>query len=135
MADHTPRTPHETAAAAPPAGGPVDALTVEDIRAAHKMLSGVARATAMEGSRYLSGLVGAPVHLKCENLQRTGSFKIRGAFVRIAGLSAQERAAGVVAASAGEPCPGSGAGGVPAGGALDGVHAGRRPVAEGRRDP
>lgn len=106
MADHTPRTPHETAAAAPPAGGPVDALTVEDIRAAHKMLSGVARATAMEGSRYLSGLVGAPVHLKCENLQRTGSFKIRGAFVRIAGLSAQERAAGVVAASAGNHAQG-----------------------------
>jgi threonine dehydratase len=42
-----------------------------------------------------------PVHLKCENLQRTGSFKIRGAYVRIHGLSAAERIRGVVAASAG----------------------------------
>lgn len=106
MADHTPRTPPETAAAAFPVEGPAAAITVDDIRAAHKMLSGVARATAMEGSRYLSGLVGAPVHLKCENLQRTGSFKIRGAYVRIAGLSAQERAAGVVAASAGNHAQG-----------------------------
>jgi threonine dehydratase len=62
--------------------------------------------TAMEGSRYLSGLVGAPVHLKCENLQRTGSFKLRGAYVRIAGLLPEERAAGVVAASAGNHAQG-----------------------------
>ncbi|MFH8569011.1 threonine ammonia-lyase [Streptomyces sp. NPDC017993] len=87
-------------------GGAAAAITVEDVREAHKMLSGVSRATAMEGSRYLTGLVGAPVHLKCENLQRTGSFKIRGAYVRIAGLSAQERAAGVVAASAGNHAQG-----------------------------
>ena len=51
-------------------------------------------------------LVGAPVHLKCENLQRTGSFKLRGAYVRIAGLLAEERAAGVVAASAGNHAQG-----------------------------
>jgi threonine dehydratase len=70
------------------------------------MLSGVARATAMEGSRHLSQLVGAPVHLKCENLQRTGSFKLRGAYVRIAGLLPEERAAGVVAASAGNHAQG-----------------------------
>ncbi|MCZ2527679.1 threonine ammonia-lyase [Streptomyces sp. HB2AG] len=82
------------------------AVTVDDVRGAHKMLSGVARVTAMEGSRYLSQLVGAPVHLKCENLQRTGSFKIRGAYVRIAGLSPGERAAGVVAASAGNHAQG-----------------------------
>lgn len=60
----------------------------------------------MEGSRHLSELVGAPVHLKCENLQRTGSFKLRGAYVRIAGLSPEERAAGVVAASAGNHAQG-----------------------------
>ncbi|MET9293711.1 threonine ammonia-lyase [Streptomyces sp. NPDC003077] len=70
------------------------------------MLSGVARTTALEGSRYLSGLVSAPVHLKCENLQRTGSFKIRGAYVRIAALSPRERTAGVVAASAGNHAQG-----------------------------
>ncbi|WP_313896524.1 threonine ammonia-lyase [Streptomyces sp. GC420] len=60
----------------------------------------------MEGSRHLSGLVGSPVHLKCENLQRTGSFKLRGAYVRIAGLSAEERSRGVVAASAGNHAQG-----------------------------
>ncbi|MCS0602440.1 threonine ammonia-lyase [Streptomyces sp. LP11] len=81
-------------------------VTLDDVRGAQKMLSGVARATAMEGSRYLSGLVGAPVHLKCENLQRTGSFKLRGAYVRIAGLLPEERAAGVVAASAGNHAQG-----------------------------
>ncbi|MEU3789506.1 threonine ammonia-lyase [Streptomyces fructofermentans] len=81
-------------------------VTLDDVLGAQKMLSGVARTTAMEGSRHLSGLVGAPVHLKCENLQRTGSFKLRGAYVRIAGLLPEERAAGVVAASAGNHAQG-----------------------------
>jgi threonine dehydratase len=81
-------------------------ITLDDVRGAHKMLSGVARITTMEGSRHLSSLVGAPVHLKCENLQRTGSFKIRGAYVRIAGLGPEGRAAGVVAASAGNHAQG-----------------------------
>jgi threonine dehydratase len=81
-------------------------VTLDDVRGAQKMLTGVARTTAMEGSRYLSQLVGAPVHLKCENLQRTGSFKLRGAYVRIAGLLPEERAAGVVAASAGNHAQG-----------------------------
>ncbi|PWI43837.1 threonine ammonia-lyase [Streptomyces sp. ICBB 8177] len=82
------------------------AVTLDDVRLAAKTLSGVARTTALEGSRHLSALVGAPVHLKCENLQRTGSFKLRGAYVRIAGLTAAERAAGVVAASAGNHAQG-----------------------------
>jgi threonine dehydratase len=60
----------------------------------------------VEGSRWLSDLVGAPVVLKCENLQRTGSFKSRGAYVRIARLGAEERARGVVAASAGNHAQG-----------------------------
>ncbi|MGA5603783.1 threonine ammonia-lyase [Streptomyces griseoincarnatus] len=81
-------------------------VTLDDVRGAHKMLSGVARTTAMEGSRHLSAQVGAPVLLKCENLQRTGSFKLRGAYVRIAGLLPEERAAGVVAASAGNHAQG-----------------------------
>ncbi|MDH6579041.1 threonine ammonia-lyase [Kitasatospora sp. MAP5-34] len=81
-------------------------ITMDDVRGAHKMLAGVARVTPMESSRYLSGLVGSPVHLKCENLQRTGSFKLRGAYVRIAGLSPVERAGGVVAASAGNHAQG-----------------------------
>ncbi|UYQ64085.1 threonine ammonia-lyase [Streptomyces peucetius] len=81
-------------------------VILDDVRGAQKMLSGVARVTPMEGSRHLSQLVGAPVHLKCENLQRTGSFKLRGAYVRIAGLRPEERAAGVVAASAGNHAQG-----------------------------
>ncbi|MFF6906082.1 threonine ammonia-lyase [Streptomyces sp. NPDC012389] len=81
-------------------------LILDDVRGAQKMLSGVARVTALEGSRHLTELVGAPVHLKCENLQRTGSFKLRGAYVRISGLTPVERAAGVVAASAGNHAQG-----------------------------
>ncbi|MEU3354316.1 threonine ammonia-lyase [Streptomyces sp. NPDC037389] len=81
-------------------------VSLGDVRRARETLSGVARITALESSRHLSGLVGAPVHLKCENLQRTGSFKIRGAYVRIAALTPPERAAGVVAASAGNHAQG-----------------------------
>ncbi|MGW3335776.1 threonine ammonia-lyase [Streptomyces rubiginosohelvolus] len=82
------------------------ALILDDVRGAQKMLDGVARVTALEGSRHLTELIGAPVHLKCENLQRTGSFKLRGAYVRISGLTPVERAAGVVAASAGNHAQG-----------------------------
>ncbi|MFF8830402.1 threonine ammonia-lyase [Streptomyces sp. NPDC015131] len=85
---------------------PSHPVILDDVRGAQKMLSGVARVTPLEGSRYLSGLVGAPVHFKCENLQRTGSFKLRGAYVRISGLRPEERAAGVVAASAGNHAQG-----------------------------
>ncbi|MEV0849660.1 threonine ammonia-lyase [Streptomyces sp. NPDC049954] len=93
-------------------------VTLDDVRGAQKMLDGVARVTALDTSRHLSGLVGAPVLLKCENLQRTGSFKLRGAYVRIAGLLPEERAAGVVAASAGNHAQG-----VALASALLGVHA------------
>ncbi|MDF3298184.1 threonine ammonia-lyase [Streptomyces tropicalis] len=98
--------------------GSLRSVTLDDVRGARKMLSGVARTTAMEGSRHLSRLVGAPVHLKCENLQRTGSFKLRGAYVRIACLLPEERAAGVVAASAGNHAQG-----VALASSLLGVHA------------
>ncbi len=60
----------------------------------------------MMHSRVLSEMLGGPVYLKCENLQRTGSFKVRGAYVRIARLSDAERARGVVAASAGNHAQG-----------------------------
>ncbi|MDP9239287.1 MAG: threonine ammonia-lyase [Actinomycetota bacterium] len=79
---------------------------IADIRAARELLAGVVRVTPMEGSRPLSGLVGGPVSLKCENLQRSGSFKIRGAYVRIARLTDAERTKGVVAASAGNHAQG-----------------------------
>jgi threonine dehydratase len=72
-----------------------------EIEAARARLAGVARVTPVYGSDTLSQLVGGKVLLKAENLQRTGSFKIRGAYNRISTLSDDERAAGVVAASAG----------------------------------
>jgi threonine dehydratase len=84
----------------------VNLVSVDDIRSARKLLEGVARTTPLEGSRALAERVGGPVWLKCENLQRTGSFKIRGAYVRIARLSAEERSRGVVAASAGNHAQG-----------------------------
>ena len=73
---------------------------LKDIEAARATLDGVARVTPVYGSETLSRATGRAVHLKAENLQRTGSFKVRGAYNRISGLSAEERAAAVVAASA-----------------------------------
>jgi len=81
-------------------------LDVTDIEAARPLVDGVAVRTPMHESRWLSALVGTPVWLKCENLQRTGSFKVRGAAVRIARLSPEVRARGVVAASAGNHAQG-----------------------------
>ena len=84
----------------------VPTVGLADIRAAREVLRGVAIETPMEESRWLSALAGGPVSLKCENLQRTGSFKTRGAYLRISRLSAEERAHGVVAASAGNHAQG-----------------------------
>lgn len=81
-------------------------ISVEDIEEAARALVGLAVHTPMEESRWLSQLAGGPVHLKCENLQRTGSFKARGAYLRIGRLSEEERARGVVAASAGNHAQG-----------------------------
>ncbi|QBX54571.1 threonine ammonia-lyase [Nocardioides seonyuensis] len=83
-----------------------DDVTLDDIRTAREAIADVAVRTPMEESRWLSALVGGPVWLKCENLQRTGSFKIRGAYLRISRLSEEERARGVVAASAGNHAQG-----------------------------
>jgi threonine dehydratase len=79
---------------------------LDDARAAARLLTGVATRTPVETSRALSQIAGTPVLLKCENLQRAGSFKIRGAYVRMARLSPQEQALGVVAASAGNHAQG-----------------------------
>jgi threonine dehydratase len=81
-------------------------VSIDDVRAARDLLRDVVRPTPLEMSRWLAGLVGGPAFLKCENLQRAGSFKIRGAYVRIARLSDDERAMGVVAASAGNHAQG-----------------------------
>ena len=75
--------------------------TLADIEAARARLAGVARETPLFPSETFSRFAGRSVLLKAENLQRTGSFKIRGAYNTIAGLTPAERVAGVVAASAG----------------------------------
>ena len=74
---------------------------LRELEAAQRRLEGIARVTPVYPSETLSRRAGRPVQLKAENLQRTGSFKIRGAVNTLAALSDEERAAGVVAASAG----------------------------------
>ena len=81
-------------------------ITQSEIDAAAVVLAPVMRRTPMVASRVLSERSGSDVWLKCENLQRTGSFKPRGAFYRISRLTPDERAAGVVAASAGNHAQG-----------------------------
>ncbi|MFO7572515.1 MAG: pyridoxal-phosphate dependent enzyme [Gaiellaceae bacterium] len=75
--------------------------TLADVQAARERLAGIARETPLYPTETFTRLCGRPVLLKAENLQRTGSFKIRGAYNTIATLGEAERAAGVVAASAG----------------------------------
>lgn len=84
----------------------MDLVSIDQIEAARELLAGVVRQTPMEHARDLARRHGGDVYLKCENLQRTGSFKIRGAYTRIQGLSDSERARGVVAASAGNHAQG-----------------------------
>jgi threonine dehydratase len=77
------------------------APTATDIREARERIAGIARETPVYSSETFSRIAGRDVWLKAENLQRTGAFKVRGAVNRLAFLSDAERAAGVVAASAG----------------------------------
>jgi threonine dehydratase len=79
----------------------LEAPTLAEIEAARGRLAGVARETPLYQSETFTRLAGRPVLLKAENLQRTGSFKIRGAYNTISTLGASERETGVVAASAG----------------------------------
>ena len=83
-----------------------DLVNLAEVQGAAELLDGIALRTPVELSRVLSELAGGETFLKCENLQRTGAFKIRGAYNRIHKLSAEERAHGVVAASAGNHAQG-----------------------------
>lgn len=93
-------------------------VSAADIDAASARLSGIIREIPVAGARWLSDRVGGPVVLVPENLQRAGSFKIRGAYNRIARLGDEERRAGVVAASAGNHAQG-----VALAAQLTGIHA------------
>ncbi len=81
-------------------------VSLHDIEQAAETIRPLALETPMEESRWLSALTGSSVMLKCENLQRTGSFKVRGAYTRMSRLTDEERARGVVAASAGNHAQG-----------------------------
>ncbi|MGH2750516.1 MAG: threonine ammonia-lyase [Actinomycetota bacterium] len=82
-------------------------MSLADIEDARQRLATVAVRTPLDRSRALSDRIGGEVFIKCENLQRTGSFKIRGAYNRISRLSDAESKAGVVAASAGNHAQGT----------------------------
>lgn len=81
-------------------------MEIADVRQAAERAQGVVRDLPVQGARWLTDQVGGPVYLVPENLQRAGSFKIRGAYNRIAQLTDTERAKGVVAASAGNHAQG-----------------------------
>lgn len=83
-----------------------DRVTIKDIQQARQNLQGLIRVTPLDYSRTFSSLVGKEVYLKCENLQRTGSFKIRGAINKITNLTPQQKSRGVIAASAGNHAQG-----------------------------
>ena len=80
--------------------------TIEDIVKAQELLSGIIRRTPLQTSRTFSGLAGTNLFLKLECLQVTGSFKVRGAFVKISRLSHKQMGYGVIAASAGNHAQG-----------------------------
>lgn len=80
--------------------------TLAQFEEAAAALRDVVKHTPLDESQGLTDLLGSPVYLKLENLQRTGSFKLRGAAYRLSRLSAEERSRGVVAASAGNHAQG-----------------------------
>ena len=85
---------------------PVVSPTLEDFEAAERNVAAIAKKTPLLLNRYLSEIIGGQVFLKAENLQRTGAYKVRGAYNRMSKLTAQERKRGVVAASAGNHAQG-----------------------------
>src|ERR671926_581884 len=76
-------------------------VTLDDVIGARQIIAGRLHRTPLVGSAALSAQVGAPLHLKLESWQKTGSFKPRGVLNKIAALSQAERARGLVTASAG----------------------------------
>ena len=84
----------------------VESTTIADVYRAAKQLEGVARKTRLIHSDYFSELCHNDVYLKPENLQHTGAFKLRGAYNKISQLTPEERAKGVITASAGNHAQG-----------------------------
>lgn len=83
------------------------APSLEEFERALEVVHRITQRTPLESSRYLAEVIGVPnVYMKCENLQRTGAYKLRGAYNRLLQLSDEERSRGVVAASAGNHAQG-----------------------------
>lgn len=81
-------------------------ISLAEVREAYHAMEGVVHRTPLDKSTTFSGLAGCDVYLKLENLQKTGSFKIRGAYNKIRQLTEQEKSRGVIAASAGNHAQG-----------------------------
>src|SRR5207302_10027312 len=82
------------------------AIGLADVQAAAERLRGIANRTPVVTSRTVDSIVGGQVFFKCENLQRGGAFKFRGAYNRLVALTDAERARGVVAFSSGNHAQG-----------------------------
>ncbi|MDA4128042.1 MAG: threonine ammonia-lyase [Thaumarchaeota archaeon] len=85
---------------------PKGGVSLAEIREAKRILRGVIRKTPLDRSRTFSEMTSSELYLKLENLQKTGSFKTRGAYVKIHSLNREQRGKGVVAASAGNHAQG-----------------------------
>ena len=81
-------------------------VTLEDVKKAQETIKDIVKKTDILESTKLSSMTGANVYYKCENLQKTGSFKVRGACNKIANLTNEEKANGVIASSAGNHAQG-----------------------------
>src|SRR5881392_609668 len=81
-------------------------VTIADIWQAYKFLKPIIHHTPLSPSNTLSQMTGADIYLKCEHMQRSGAFKIRGAGFKISRLTKEQQRAGVIAASAGNHAQG-----------------------------
>lgn len=81
-------------------------LSIQDIQKAKEIIKDIVKKTDILESAKLSAMTGANIYYKCENLQKTGSFKVRGACNKIANLTEKEKASGVIASSAGNHAQG-----------------------------
>ncbi len=84
----------------------MEKVTIQDIKNAKETIKDIVKRTDILESTKLSLLTNANIYYKCENLQKTGSFKVRGACNKIANLTEEEKSKGVIASSAGNHAQG-----------------------------
>ena len=81
-------------------------VNLEDVKKAEEVLKSIVKETPLQESKELSAKLGANVYYKCENLQKTGAFKIRGAYNKIMKLDDEAKKKGLIASSAGNHAQG-----------------------------